>query len=52
MNGLVLDNGQHIMIGAYTEVLRLMRLVGADSATPVVAHATGPARCLTAWVCG
>ena len=31
MNGLVLDNGQHIMIGAYTEVLRLMRQVGADS---------------------
>jgi glycine/D-amino acid oxidase-like deaminating enzyme len=30
-NGLMLDNGQHIMIGAYTELLRLMRLVGADS---------------------
>jgi hydroxysqualene dehydroxylase len=25
-----LDNGQHILIGAYTETLRLMRLVGAD----------------------
>jgi len=25
---LVLDNGQHILIGAYTETLRLMRLVG------------------------
>jgi len=27
---LALDNGQHILIGAYTETLRLMRLVGAD----------------------
>lgn len=27
---LVLDNGQHILIGAYTETLRIMRLVGAD----------------------
>jgi len=27
---LVLDNGQHILIGAYTESLRLMRLVGVD----------------------
>jgi squalene-associated FAD-dependent desaturase len=26
---LVLDNGQHILIGAYTETLRLMELVGA-----------------------
>ncbi len=25
-----LDNGQHILIGAYTETLRLMRQVGAD----------------------
>ncbi|MDA8454112.1 hydroxysqualene dehydroxylase HpnE [Acidovorax sp. GBBC 3334] len=25
-----LDNGQHILIGAYTECLRLMRLVGVD----------------------
>ncbi|MBS0446289.1 MAG: FAD-dependent oxidoreductase [Proteobacteria bacterium] len=25
-----LDNGQHILIGAYTETLRMMRLVGAD----------------------
>ncbi len=30
-NGLMLDNGQHIMIGAYTELLRLMCRVGADS---------------------
>lgn len=28
--GLVLDNGQHIMIGAYSETLRLMRKVGVD----------------------
>lgn len=27
---LVLDNGQHILIGAYTETLRLMRCVGVD----------------------
>jgi squalene-associated FAD-dependent desaturase len=29
-DGLVLDNGQHILIGAYTETLALMRQVGAD----------------------
>ncbi len=28
-----LDNGQHILIGAYAESLRLMRLVGVDPAT-------------------
>ena len=27
---VTLDNGQHILIGAYTETLRLMRLVGLD----------------------
>jgi squalene-associated FAD-dependent desaturase len=27
---LMLDNGQHILIGAYTETLRLMRQVGVD----------------------
>ena len=27
---LLLDNGQHILIGAYTESLRLMRLVGVN----------------------
>ncbi len=27
---LALDNGQHILIGAYTETLRLMRSVGVD----------------------
>jgi len=29
-NGVTLDNGQHILIGAYLETLRLMRLVGAE----------------------
>ena len=28
--GLALDNGQHILIGAYTQTLRLMREVGVD----------------------
>ena len=28
--GPPLDNGQHILIGAYSETLRLMELVGAD----------------------
>jgi squalene-associated FAD-dependent desaturase len=30
VGGLPLDNGQHILIGAYTESLRLMRTVGVD----------------------
>jgi hydroxysqualene dehydroxylase len=30
IDGVGLDNGQHIMIGAYRELLRLMRVVGAD----------------------
>jgi hydroxysqualene dehydroxylase len=30
LEGIDLDNGQHILIGAYRETLRLMRLVGAD----------------------
>lgn len=30
MHGLALDNGQHILIGAYTATLRLMRDVGVD----------------------
>ncbi|WP_153108950.1 hydroxysqualene dehydroxylase HpnE [Propionivibrio limicola] len=30
VHGHALDNGQHILIGAYRETLRLMRLVGAD----------------------
>lgn len=32
VEGLRLDNGQHILIGAYTETLRLMRAVGVDTA--------------------
>ena len=31
-DGLVLDNGQHILIGAYTRTLALMHTVGADVA--------------------
>jgi len=31
VNGLTLDNGQHILIGAYRETLRLMQRVGVDS---------------------
>lgn len=30
IEGFSVDNGQHILIGAYTETLRLMRAVGAD----------------------
>jgi squalene-associated FAD-dependent desaturase len=30
IDSLALDNGQHILIGAYAETLRLMRLVGVD----------------------
>jgi hydroxysqualene dehydroxylase len=30
VDGVDLDNGQHILIGAYRESVRLMRLVGAD----------------------
>ena len=30
-DGLVLDNGQHILIGAYRATLELMQLVGADA---------------------
>ncbi|MBL8468984.1 hydroxysqualene dehydroxylase HpnE [Methyloversatilis discipulorum] len=33
MDGLPLDNGQHILIGAYSETLALMRAVGADPET-------------------
>jgi hydroxysqualene dehydroxylase len=29
-DGVALDNGQHILIGAYTQTLALMRTVGAD----------------------
>jgi phytoene dehydrogenase-like protein len=30
IEGFEVDNGQHILIGAYAETLRLMRAVGAD----------------------
>ena len=30
VEGLTLDNGQHILLGAYTESLRMMKLVGID----------------------
>jgi len=30
VEGLALDNGQHILIGAYVETLRMMRTVGVD----------------------
>ncbi|CAG0944485.1 Hydroxysqualene dehydroxylase [Gammaproteobacteria bacterium] len=33
VQGRPLDNGQHILVGAYTELLRLMRLVGAPPET-------------------
>ena len=32
----VLDNGQHILIAAYTQTLRLMRRVGVDPATALL----------------
>ena len=31
MHGMALDNGQHILIGAYTATLKLMRDVGVDA---------------------
>jgi squalene-associated FAD-dependent desaturase len=31
IDGIDLDNGQHLLIGAYTETLRLMASVGADA---------------------
>ena len=30
IEGFTVDNGQHILVGAYSETLRLMRTVGAD----------------------
>jgi len=33
VDGLALDNGQHILIGAYARTLDLMRCVGADPST-------------------
>jgi squalene-associated FAD-dependent desaturase len=31
IDGRTLDNGQHILLGAYSETLRLMRMVGIDA---------------------
>jgi squalene-associated FAD-dependent desaturase len=31
LNGLPVDNGQHLLVGAYVELLRLMQLIGADA---------------------
>lgn len=31
VDGLTLDNGQHIMIGAYTETLRLLNVIGTNA---------------------
>ncbi len=36
LNGLALDNGQHILIGAYTQTLALMRMVGVELADAFV----------------
>ena len=36
---VVLDNGQHILIGAYTETLKLMRMVGLDPETVMLRQA-------------
>ena len=33
IDGFTVDNGQHILVGAYSETLRLMRTVGADPDT-------------------
>ncbi|MFC0134060.1 phytoene dehydrogenase [Massilia eurypsychrophila] len=30
VNGTMIDNGQHILLGAYTETMRLLRKVGVD----------------------
>ncbi|MES2041792.1 MAG: hydroxysqualene dehydroxylase HpnE [Pseudomonadota bacterium] len=36
VHGHELDNGQHILLGAYTQSLRLMRLVGVDTETALL----------------
>jgi predicted NAD/FAD-binding protein len=35
-DGRTLDNGQHIMLGAYAESLRLMKLVGVDAGAAIL----------------
>lgn len=36
VDGKVLDNGQHIMLGAYAETFRLLKLVGVDTASALL----------------
>jgi squalene-associated FAD-dependent desaturase len=36
VEGHTLDNGQHIMLGAYTETLKMLRRVGVDPATSLL----------------
>lgn len=46
IEGLTLDNGAHILVGAYTETLRLMKLVGApaDALKRIPLHLEFPGR--------
>ena len=41
---ITLDNGQHILIGAYVDTLRLMRLVGVEPASTAATAAAMPAQ--------
>ncbi len=36
IENMILDNGQHILLGAYTETLRLMQTVGVDMQTALM----------------
>ncbi len=36
LNGNTVDNGQHILLGAYAETLRMMKLVGIDQETALL----------------
>ncbi|MEY2684147.1 MAG: hypothetical protein RJA09_1291 [Pseudomonadota bacterium] len=53
--GVSLDNGQHIMIGAYTQTLALMREVGVDPTTVLrrvplhMAYPDGSGWCIPHW---
>ncbi|QEL64659.1 squalene/phytoene dehydrogenase [Oryzomicrobium terrae] len=38
LNGQTLDNGQHLLIGAYTDTLDLMRRIGVDPKTVLRRH--------------
>ncbi|KAF1045032.1 MAG: hypothetical protein GAK38_03258 [Xylophilus sp.] len=52
---ILLDNGQHILIGAYADTLALMRTVGVDPATALLRqplslrHADGGGLALPPW---